>query len=135
METKQTAPPRVLIIEDETGLLEILELNFRSAGYHVSTAADGITAWQLFDQVRPDLLILDLNLPQMSGFRLLELVRSESDVPVLILTAYDFAEAEEVAQYRPNAFVKKPFHTQDLIRQADRLVGRGIADGGESSGS
>jgi hypothetical protein len=49
---------------------------------------------------------------------------------VLILTAYDFAEAEEVAQYRPNAFVKKPFHVQDLVRQADRLVGRGTADGG-----
>jgi CheY-like chemotaxis protein len=80
--------------------------------------------------VRPDLLLLDLNLPQMSGFRLLELVRSESDVPVLILTAYDFAEAEEVAQYRPNAFVKKPFRVQDIIRQANRLVGRGTADGG-----
>ncbi len=123
------ARPRVLIIEDEEGLLEILELNFRGAGYDVSTAADGVTAWQQFDRVRPDLLLLDLNLPQMSGFRLLELVRSESDVPVLILTAYDFAEAEEVAQYRPNAFVKKPFHVQDLIRQADRLVGRGTADG------
>lgn len=135
MEPKQIAQPRVLIIEDETGLLEILELNFRSAGYHVSTAADGVTAWQQFDQARPDLLILDLNLPRMSGFRLLELVRSESDLPVLILTAYDFAEAEEVAQYRPNAFVKKPFHIQDLIRQADRLVGRGIANGGESSRS
>ena len=124
------AQPRVLIVEDEVGLLEILELNFRGAGYDVSIAADGVTAWQQFDRVRPDLLLLDLNLPRMSGFRLLELVRSESDVPVLILTAYDFAEAEEVAQYRPNAFVKKPFHIQDLIRQADRLVGRGTADGG-----
>jgi DNA-binding response OmpR family regulator len=133
MEKREAAPPRVLIIEDEAGLLEILELNFRSAGYRVSTAADGITAWQLFDQVRPDLLILDLNLPQMSGFRLLELVRSESEVPVLILTAYDFAEAEEVAQHRPDAFVKKPFHVRDLIRQADRLVDREITDGGTSN--
>lgn len=130
MEKKEAAPPRVLIIEDEGGLLEILELNFRSAGYSVSTAADGVTAWQLFEQVRPDLLVLDLNLPQMSGFRLLELVRSESEVPVLILTAYDFAEAEEVARHRPNAFVKKPFHVRDLIRQANRLVGWEIADGG-----
>jgi OmpR family two-component system bacitracin resistance response regulator BceR len=135
METEQTVQPRVLIIEDEEGLLEILELNFRSAGYDVHTAVDGVTAWQQFDQVRPDLLLLDLNLPRMSGFRFLELVRSESNVPVLILTAYDFAEAEEVAQYRPNAFVKKPFHIQDLIRQADRLVGREAIDGGASSRS
>ena len=116
--------PHVLIVEDEIGLLEILQLNFQSSGYSVSTATDGVIAWQQYEQQRPDLLVLDLNLPRMSGFRLLELVRSESDLPVLILTAYDFAEAEEVAQHRPDAFVKKPFEIQDLIREADRLVGR-----------
>jgi DNA-binding response OmpR family regulator len=116
--------PHVLIIEDETGLLEILELNFRSAGYQVSTASDGVTAWQRYEHERPDLLVLDLNLPKISGFRLLELVRSESDLPVLILTAYDFAEAEEVARHRPDAFVKKPFDVQELVHMADRLVGR-----------
>jgi len=134
VEKRRQAAPRVLIIEDEEGLLEILEVNFRGAGYQVSTAADGVTAWQQFDQVHPDLLVLDLNLPQMSGFRLLELVRSESDVPVLILTALDFAEAEEVARHRPNAFMKKPFHVRDLIRQADSLVGREMADGGTGYG-
>ena len=116
--------PHVLIVEDETGLLEILELNFRSAGYTVSTATDGVTAWQQYEQQHPDLLVLDLNLPKISGFRLLELVRSESDLPVLILTAYDFAEAEEVARHRPDAFVKKPFDVQELVHTADRLVGR-----------
>jgi DNA-binding response OmpR family regulator len=116
--------PHVLIIEDEAGLLEILELNFRSAGYQVSTATDGVTAWQRYEHERPDLLVLDLNLPKISGFRLLELVRSESDLPVLILTAYDFAEAEEVARHRPDAFVKKPFDVQELVHIADRLVGR-----------
>lgn len=116
--------PHVLIVEDEVGLLEILELNFQSSGYRVSTATDGVIAWQQYEQQRPDLLVLDLNLPRMSGFRLLELVRSESDLPVLILTAYDFAEAEEVAQHRPDAYIKKPFDVQDLIREADRLVGR-----------
>ena len=116
--------PQVLIIEDEAKLLEILALNFRSAGYRVLVAADGVSAWQQFDRERPDLLVLDLNLPKLSGFRLLELVRSESDVPVLILTAYDFAEAEEVARHRPNAFVKKPFDAVELIGVADGLVGR-----------
>jgi DNA-binding response OmpR family regulator len=117
--------PQVLIIEDEGGLLEILEINFRSAGYRVLAAADGMTAWQLFDEHKPDLLVLDLNLPRISGFRLLELVRSESNVPILILTAYDFAEAEEVAQYRPDAFVKKPFDPGQIVAMADRLLGLG----------
>ena len=119
--------PHVLIVEDEIGLLEILQLNFQSSGYRVSTATDGVIAWQQYEQQRPDILVLDLNLPRMSGFRLLELVRSESDLPVLILTAYDFAEAEEVARHRPDAYIKKPFDVQDLIREADRLVGRKLA--------
>jgi DNA-binding response OmpR family regulator len=116
--------PTVLIIEDEEGLREILELNFRAAGYRVLAAADGVVGWQQFDRYDPDLLVLDLNLPRISGFRLLELVRSESDVPVLILSAYDFAEAEEVAKYRPDAYVKKPFDVQALIATANRLLGR-----------
>lgn len=124
MSTRDNTPPLVLIIEDEEGLLEILELNFRAAGYRVRTATDGVTGWQEFDREPPDLMVLDLNLPKMSGFRLLELVRSESDVPVLILTAYDFAEAEEVARYRPDAFVKKPFDVKVLVNTADRLIDR-----------
>jgi DNA-binding response OmpR family regulator len=116
--------PRVLVVEDEDGLREILEVNFSSAGFEVFSAADGVDGWQQFDFHRPDLLVLDLNLPKVSGFRLLELVRSESDVPVLILTAYDFAEAEEVARYRPNAFLKKPFDASELVGVATRLLGR-----------
>lgn len=124
VKNRRQVQPRVLIVEDEDGLREILEVNFRGAGYEVLTAADGVGGWRQFDFHQPDLLILDLNLPHISGFRLLELVRSESDVPVLILTAYDFAEAEEVAQHRPNAFVKKPFDVEHLVGVANRLVGR-----------
>jgi DNA-binding response OmpR family regulator len=123
MKEKKRARPSVLIVEDEEGLLEILELNMRSAGYRVAIAADGLVGWQQFEREQPDLLVLDLNLPQISGFRLLELVRSESDLPVIVLTAYDFAEAEEVARYRPNAYVKKPFDVSDLVGIANRLIG------------
>lgn len=124
VDARETLRPCVLIIEDEDGLREILEVNFRSAGYRVFSAADGLTGWQQFERHSPDLLVLDLNLPRISGFRLLELVRSESDVLVLILTAYDFAEAEEVARFRPDAYVKKPFDVQHLVGMADRLVER-----------
>jgi len=119
-----TIQPQVLIVEDEVGLREILEVNFRGAGYQVHSAGDGVAGWQQFERHNPDLLVLDLKLPQLSGFRLLELVRSESDVPVLILTAYDFAEAEEVARFRPDAYVKKPFDVKRLLGVADRLLGR-----------
>jgi DNA-binding response OmpR family regulator len=125
MTENDKAQPLLLIVEDEGGLQEILEFNFLSAGYRVIVAADGKAGWQEFEREEPDLLLLDLNLPQVSGFRLLELVRSESNVPVIILTAYDFAEAEEVVRNRPDAFIKKPFDVQHLIRVADDLVHRG----------
>lgn len=120
--------PRVLIVEDEDDLREVLEIAFVSAGYQVTTAADGVNGWQSFDRERPDLLVLDLNMPKMSGFRLLKLVRSESYVPVLILTAFDFAEAEEIAEYRPDAFMTKPFDAQELLHQANCLIGRAAND-------
>ena len=116
--------PHVLIVEDEADLLEVLEIAFISAGYRVTTADNGVGGWQQFDREHPDLVVLDLNMPKMTGFRLLELMRSESQVPVLILTAYDFAEAEEVANYRPNIFMNKPFDAQELIGQANCLIGR-----------
>jgi DNA-binding response OmpR family regulator len=116
--------PHVLIVEDEADLLEVLEIAFHSAGYRVTTADNGVGGWQQFDLEHPDLVVLDLNMPKMTGFRLLELMRSESQVPVLILTAYDFAEAEEVANYRPNIFMNKPFDAQELIVQANCLIGR-----------
>jgi DNA-binding response OmpR family regulator len=125
VEENEKRQPLVLVIEDEEGLREILELNFRIAGYRVVTATDGVEAWQKFEQEPPDLLVLDLNLPRVSGFRLLELIRRESNVPVLILTAYDFAEAEEVAQHRPDAYIKKPFDAQYLLSVAQGLVNRG----------
>jgi len=120
--------PHVLIVEDEPDLLEVLEIAFENAGYRVTTASDGVGGWQHFDRERPDLVVMDLNMPQMSGFRLLELVRSESEVPILILTAYDFAEAEEVAHHRPNYFMNKPFDAQELILQANCLIGRPAQD-------
>jgi len=116
--------PHVLIVEDEADLLEMLEIVFENAGYRVTTAANGVVGWQHFAREEPDLVVLDLNMPEMSGFRLLKLMRSESEVPVLILTAYDFAEAEEVANYRPNYFMNKPFDAQELIVQANGLIDR-----------
>jgi DNA-binding response OmpR family regulator len=117
-----TDAPRVLIIEDEEGIREILELNLRCAGYQVLGCGDGLAAWQSFERQRPDLVLLDLNLPRVSGFRLLELLREDSNLPVIIITAFDFAEAEEVARFRPNAYIKKPFDPEDVVSLVGSLL-------------
>jgi len=117
--------PRVLLIEDEPGLAEILALNLRLAGYQVETAMDGLTAWQRFEADPPDVVVLDLGLPALSGFRLLELMRdSTPSLSVIVITALDFEEAEEVASYGVDGFMTKPFAPKALVRQVEYALAR-----------
>lgn len=110
------SPPTVLVVEDEPGLLEILALNLESSGYRAVTAADGLEAWRKFEEEQPDLILLDLKLPEISGFRLLELFRGSSKtVPVIVLTAFDFAEAEEVSRFGVQGFITKPFAPEKVV--------------------
>jgi len=116
---------RILLIEDEAGLLEVLALNLRTAGYQVDTARDGLTAWQRFESARPDLVVLDLGLPTISGFRLLEIVRdTQSPPPVIVITCLDFEEAQEVARYGVAGFITKPFEPKTLLRQIEYALAR-----------
>lgn len=119
------SPTTVLLIEDEPGLLEVLAFNLRVAGYQVETAQDGLEAWRCFETTPVDVVVLDLGLPIISGFRLLELIR-DSDVspPVIVITALDFEEAEEVAKHSVDAFMTKPFEPKALIRQIEYVLAR-----------
>jgi len=115
----------VLLIEDEPGLAEILALNLRLAGYQVETALDGLTAWQRFEADPPDVVVLDLGLPAISGFRLLQLMRDSTPSPsVIVITALDFEEAEEVASYGVDGFMTKPFEPKALVRQVEYALAR-----------
>ena len=117
------ARPTILIIEDEPGSLEILAVNLESSGYRAVTAADGIEAWQKFEEEQPDLILLDLKLPEISGFRLLELFRDSSRmIPVIVLTAFDFAEAEEVSRFGVQGFITKPFTPEKVVRMVEDLL-------------
>lgn len=121
----EAARTRVLIVEDEQELLEILATHLGHCGFAVLTALDGITAIRLFDQEAPDLVVLDLNVPEISGFRLLQLFRdSRPDVPVVITTALTFEEAEEVAKLHPDGFLTKPFDLEELAAKLRLLAAR-----------
>jgi two-component system, OmpR family, alkaline phosphatase synthesis response regulator PhoP len=118
--------PTILVVEDEEGLLEIIALNLEASGYRVLTAADGMTALRLFESDPPDLVVLDINLPDVSGFRLLELFRGSGRgaVPVLALTALDFAEAEDLVRHGLDGFMTKPFHPTRLVQSVRHLLGQ-----------
>jgi DNA-binding response OmpR family regulator len=109
---------RILVVEDEPQVAEILQWNLQGAGYDVTVVRDGVDALLAFDAERPALITVDLNLPRVSGFRLVKLLkRYAPDVPVIVVTALDFEEAEETAEAGADNFITKPFDPQDVIQK------------------
>jgi DNA-binding response OmpR family regulator len=118
---------KVLIVEDEPGMAEILRLNLQLSDYDVTIAPDGLQALQAFETLQPDLVTLDLNVPKVSGFRLIRLFKQAnavSPVPVVVITASDFEEAEEVVDAGADDFVTKPFDPAELVGKVDFILTR-----------
>src|SRR5882757_10052382 len=85
---------KVLVIEDEASIREFEVTYLRDAGYETIEAADGVTAIELFEEHKPDLAIVDINLPKMSGLDVCKAIRMTSAMPILIVTAKGSDEDE-----------------------------------------
>ncbi len=119
---------RILLVEDEEHLLEALKLNLELEGYHVTTATDGKKALKLFKEERLNLVILDVMLPEIDGFKVAETIRLEnSDIPILFLTAKNTSE-DRVAGLKRGAddYLTKPFNLEELILRVGILVKRSL---------
>ncbi len=111
---------RILVVEDDPQVAEIICWNLRAAGYPVTVVADGLEAIKAFDRERPALVTVDLMIPTVSGFRLVALFKRERpEVPVLVVTALAFEEAEETAHAGADDFITKPFDPAVLVRKID----------------
>jgi two-component system response regulator RegX3 len=112
----QPVAARILIVEDEPSLADTLSYNLGREGYQVFVAQDGREGLREFRTVSPSLVILDLMLPEMSGFDLCRLIRSESSVPIIITTAKD-SEADKVTGLELGAddYMTKPFSCRELV--------------------
>lgn len=111
-----TESTSILIVEDEESLADSMRYNLEREGYSVEVAGDGITALRRFRATGHDLVLLDLMLPEMSGLDVCRALRSESTVPIIMVTAKD-AEADAVAGLEVGAddYVKKPFSMRELM--------------------
>ena len=117
--------PRVLLIEDETALAEALEYQLQRNGYTVERAADGRTGLERFRTTGPDLVLLDLMLPVVSGEEVCRVIRTESDVPIIMLTAKG-DEIDRVVGLELGAddYVTKPFSTRELLARIKAVLRR-----------
>ncbi|HJW22312.1 MAG TPA: response regulator transcription factor [Candidatus Limnocylindrales bacterium] len=116
----------ILVVEDEPTLRETVAEALETEGFEVRTAGDGQTAVARFREHRPDLLLLDLMLPGMSGMDVCRIVRAESSVPIVMLTARD-SEVDKVVGLEIGAddYVTKPFSLRELSARIRAIFRRG----------
>jgi two-component system OmpR family response regulator len=119
-------PVRVLVVDDEVSLSELLSMALRYEGWDVQTAADGATAVRAAREHRPDAVVLDVMLPDLDGLEVLRRLRAEApEVPVLFLTARDAVE-DRVAGLTAGGddYVTKPFSLEELVARLRGLLRR-----------
>jgi two-component system response regulator RegX3 len=123
---------RVLLVEDEPSFIDAVTMAFAREGITVDAATDGRTGLESFRAHRPDLVLLDLMLPEVSGLDVLRAIRRESDVPVIVVSAKD-AEAEVVTALELGAddYVTKPYSLRELLARV-RAATRRRTSGGEA---
>ena len=117
---------RLLVVDDEPNILELLSVSLRFAGFEVTTAADGEQALARAREVRPDLLVLDVMLPRLSGFEVARRLRSSGQhVPVLFLTARDATEDKITGlTLGGDDYVTKPFSLEEVVARIHAVLRR-----------
>jgi len=118
-------PASILVVDDEMPFLESLQFSLERQGYRVLTAMDGQSGLRVARAERPDLIILDVMLPGMDGFKVCQALRRESDVPVIMLTARD-DETDKVVGLELGAddYVTKPFGLRELLARVRAVLRR-----------
>ena len=126
--------PLVLVVEDEPQIAEILEGYLRSSGYRTERAGNGQTALNLFRATHPDLILLDVMLPELGGLEVLKTVRQESTVPVIMLTART-EELDKLLALELGAddYVTKPFRPREVVARVKAVLRRTQPPGGQSA--
>ncbi|MDV0431946.1 response regulator YycF [Lactiplantibacillus sp. DA1] len=107
---------KILVVDDEKPISDIMKFNLTKEGYEVHVAADGEEALQKVDEVHPDLILLDLMLPKMDGLEVARQVRKNYDMPIIMVTAKD-SELDKVLGLELGAddYVTKPFSNRELV--------------------
>lgn len=124
---------RILVVEDDLDIQELLKNYLEEAGYATELASDGVEAVSAFTKGEYDLVLLDVMLPKIDGFGVLEIIRRESQIPVIMLTALD-DENYQIKGYdlEVDEYVTKPFSMQVLLRKIAAVLRR---QGGRAAAS
>lgn len=117
--------PKILIVEDDFDIQELLQNFLQEAGYEIAAANDGVEALSLFARERYDLIVLDIMLPKIDGYGVCELIRRQSQVPIIMLTALS-GEEDQIRglDLQVDDYITKPFSMPILIRKIAAVLRR-----------
>ena len=117
---------KILVVDDETEIVSLLEEELKALGFDVLTALDGLTGLEMARKERPALMILDLMLPKMDGYRVCGLLKNDlryAEIPIILFSAR--AQEEDLrlgVELGANAYITKPFEPQELLKKVHELV-------------
>jgi DNA-binding response OmpR family regulator len=126
---------RILVVDDDPEAVELVEFNLKKAGFDVTTAADGAQALKKARSVQPDLIVLDLMMPEIDGLEVCKILRRDpatARIPIIMLTA-KAAEVDRIVGLELGAddYVTKPFSPRELVLRVNKILRRGQPDQAE----
>ena len=125
MSSEETANPVILIIEDDESISEIVSRVLESEGYTIHVASNGVKGLEQFYLTLPDMIILDVKMPEMDGWETLERIRQISDCPVIMLTV--FGSTDDIIkglELGADDYLVKPFGIQELLARVTAVLRR-----------
>lgn len=124
---------RLLMVDDEPEILRLVESRLKANGYEVLTALDGLTALEIAKKEKPDLIILDLMLPKMDGYKVCGLLKKDSrysKIPIILFTARAQEEDKKLGEeVRADAYIVKPFEPIALLETIQKLLDKEKCNG------
>ena len=116
---------KILVVEDDKTLLDILRYNLTKEGYQVVVAADGVQALEVARSQKPELIVLDIMLPELNGYEVCRILRKDMTVPILMLTAKD-NEVDKIVGLEIGAddYMTKPFSMRELLARIRAMLRR-----------
>ena len=121
----KTCPPLILIVDDEPGIVRTLQSNLEANGFKTLAATNGVRALEIIEEQQPDLLILDIMMPNMNGFEVCHRVRKFSQIPIIMLSARR-SEEDKVKSLNLGSddYISKPFGMSELVARLRAVLRR-----------